>query len=126
MSMTATGRLPKLKAALQGRAPQDTPGGRWSYLLLILTFAASAYPIYWMFVIATGTDAALAKIPPQFLPGDQFLVNLREVFTLQDVYFAESLVNSAVVSTVVTVSVLFFCSLAGYAFAKLRFRAATR
>jgi cellobiose transport system permease protein len=75
-----------------------------------------------MFVIATSTDEALAQIPPALTPGGQLLVNLREVFSLQDVYFAASLVNSAIVSIVVTASVLFFCSLAGFAFAKLRFR----
>ena len=34
----------------------------------------------------------------------------------------KSLVNSLLVASIVTVSVLFFCSLAGFAFAKLRFR----
>lgn len=112
----------RTKPALLGRAPQDTPAGKWTYLLLGLTFLLSIYPIYWMFVIATSTDAALAEIPPKFLPGGEFMKNLDEVFSLQDVYFAESLVNSVIVSTVVTVSVLFFCSVAGFAFAKLRFR----
>ncbi|MFU8871088.1 carbohydrate ABC transporter permease [Micromonospora sp. SL4-19] len=107
---------------LMGRAPQDTAAGVWTYLLLAATFLFGAFPLYWMFVIATSTDEALAKLPPSVVPGDQFLVNLREVFSLQDVYFAASLVNSVIVSTVVTASVLFFCSLAGFAFAKLRFK----
>ncbi|MBY8870842.1 carbohydrate ABC transporter permease [Micromonospora sp. PLK6-60] len=110
------------RAALLGRAPQDTPAGIGTYLLLAVTMLFAAFPLYWMFVIATSTDEALAKLPPAVLPGDRFLVNLREVFSLQDVYFAASLVNSAIVSIVVTASVLFFCSLAGFAFAKLRFR----
>ena len=46
----------------------------------------------------------------------------REVFTLEPVYFAASLINSTIVSTMVTASVLFFTSLAGFAFAKLRFK----
>ncbi|MER5703399.1 carbohydrate ABC transporter permease [Micromonospora sp. NPDC002296] len=105
-----------------GRAPQDTAAGVWTYLLLATTILLSAFPLYWMFVIATSNDEALAKIPPAVVPGDQFLTNLDEVFSLQDVYFAAGLVNSALVSTAVTASVLFFCSLAGFAFAKLRFR----
>jgi len=83
----------------------------------------SAFPVYWMFVIATSTDAAVSQIPPSVIPGSQLLVNLREVFTLQDVYFTASLINSVIVSAVVTASTLFFCSLAGFAFAKLRFPA---
>jgi cellobiose transport system permease protein len=109
------------RAALMGRAPQDTPAGLWTYLLLAATMLFAAFPLYWMFVIATSDDEALAQIPPAVIPGDRFLVNLDEVFSLQDVYFAASLVNSVIVSTVVTASMLFFCSLAGFAFAKLRF-----
>ncbi|MFJ8577447.1 carbohydrate ABC transporter permease [Micromonospora sp. NPDC093277] len=105
-----------------GRAPQDTGASIWTYLLLAATFLLGAFPLYWMFVIATSTDEALAKLPPAVVPSNQFLINLDEVFSLQDVYFAASLVNSVIVSTVVTASVLFFCSLAGFAFAKLRFK----
>ncbi|MEV0427224.1 carbohydrate ABC transporter permease [Micromonospora sp. NPDC050495] len=107
---------------LMGRAPQDTAAGFWSYLFLAVTMLFAAFPLYWMFVIATSDDEALAKLPPAIVPGDRFLTNVEEVFSLQDVYFAASLVNSVIVSTVVTASVLFFCSLAGFAFAKLRFR----
>ncbi|MFI6824067.1 carbohydrate ABC transporter permease [Micromonospora sp. NPDC050187] len=110
------------RAALVGRAPQHTPGSVWSYLFLSIVIAFSAFPLYWMFVIATNTDEALAKIPPQVLPGGQLMTNLREVFSMQDVFFLQALGNSVIVSSVVTASVLFFCSLAGFAFAKLRFR----
>ncbi|MDG4767303.1 carbohydrate ABC transporter permease [Solwaraspora sp. WMMD406] len=105
-----------------GRAPASTPGSFWNYLFLSLVILFSAFPLYWMVVIASGTDADLAKIPPQLLPGGQLLTNLNEVFTLRNVYFAQSLGNSFIVSTIVTFSVLFFCSLAGFAFAKLRFK----
>ncbi|MDG4769596.1 carbohydrate ABC transporter permease [Solwaraspora sp. WMMD792] len=104
-----------------GRAPASTPGSFWNYLFLSLVILFSAFPLYWMVVIASGTDADLAKIPPQLLPGGQLLNNVNEVFTLKNVYFVQSLGNSFVVSSIVTFSVLFFCSLAGFAFAKLRF-----
>ncbi|MER7419682.1 carbohydrate ABC transporter permease [Micromonospora peucetia] len=110
------------RAALTGRAPQHLPGTVRTYLFLSVVIAFSAFPLYWMFVIATNTDEALAKIPPQVLPGGQLVTNLREVFSMQDVFFLQSLGNSVIVSTVVTASVLFFCSLAGFAFAKLRFK----
>lgn len=104
------------------RAPQETPAGFWTYLLLAVSMLFAAFPLYWMFVIATSNDEALAKLPPAIVPSDRFLTNVDEVFSLQDVYFAASLVNSVIVSTLVTASVLFFCSLAGFAFAKLRFK----
>ncbi|WP_165521913.1 carbohydrate ABC transporter permease [Micromonospora zingiberis] len=105
-----------------GRAPQDTPAGIGTYLFLAVTALFAAFPLYWMFVIATSSDEATSQLPPVVIPGDRFLPNLDEVFSLQDVYFAASLVNSVIVATVVTASVLFFCSLAGFAFAKLRFK----
>ena len=108
-------------STLMSRAPQDTRGGWRTYLGLITVMVLSIFPLYWMFVIATSGDGAMVKYPPAFLPGDQFMVNLREVFTADNVYFAASLINSTIVSTVVTATTLFFCSLAGFAFAKLRF-----
>ncbi|MFI7546289.1 carbohydrate ABC transporter permease [Actinoplanes sp. NPDC049599] len=90
--------------------------------MLVLVLLVSAFPVYWMFVIASSTEEAVSQIPPSVVPGSQLLVNLNEVFTMQDVYFTASLINSFIVSTVVTASVLFFCSLAGFAFAKLRFK----
>jgi len=110
-----------MSASNVGRAPASTPGSFWTYLFLSLVILFSAFPLYWMVVIASGTDADLAKIPPQLLPGGQLLNNVNEVFTLKNVYFVQSLGNSFVVSSIVTFSVLFFCSLAGFAFAKLRF-----
>ncbi|XVV17812.1 carbohydrate ABC transporter permease [Actinoplanes sp. CA-131856] len=82
----------------------------------------SAFPVYWMFVIATSADEAVTKMPPSVIPGNQLMVNLNEVFTLQDVYFTASLINSFITATTITLATLFFCSLAGFAFAKLRFR----
>jgi len=105
------------------RAPQDTRGSWKTYLGLTAVLLLSAFPVYWMFVIATSTDAAVSQIPPSVIPGSQLFKNLNEVFTMQEVYFTASLINSVIVSTVITAATLFFCSLAGFAFAKLRFPA---
>ncbi|WP_245601840.1 carbohydrate ABC transporter permease [Hamadaea tsunoensis] len=120
-TMTAPARR-RVRARATGRAPQDTRAGLWSYLWLLILLAFSAFPLYWMFVIATSTEEAVSKSPPVLLPGGHLLTNIEEVFSLQDVYFTASLINSAIVAVTVTVSQLFFCSLAGFAFAKLRFR----
>jgi cellobiose transport system permease protein len=104
------------------RAPSESRGTWRTYLALTAVLLGSAFPVYWMFVIATSTEEAVSQTPPSVIPGSHLLANLREVFTLQDVYFTASLINSFIVSTVVTASVLFFCSLSGFAFAKLRFR----
>ncbi|MCA2217271.1 carbohydrate ABC transporter permease [Jidongwangia harbinensis] len=120
--MTATLPATPRKRAEIGRAPQDTRGNWRTYLALTAVMLVSAFPLYWMFVIATSTDEAVSSIPPTVTPSGELMNNLREVFSLQQVYFAASLINSVIVASVITLSTLFFCSLAGFAFAKLRFK----
>ncbi|MBB2942116.1 cellobiose transport system permease protein [Actinoplanes lutulentus] len=108
--------------SLVNRAPQETRGNWKTYAVLATFMILSAFPVYWMFVIATSTDEKVMGFPPTVIPGDQLLVNLSEVFGMQDVFFTASLINSVIVAGVVTLTTLFFCSLAGFAFAKLRFR----
>ena len=126
----STDSAPRRKAALMGRSPQDTAAGAWNYVLLILAIVGSAFPIYWMFIVSTGTDVYLAKIPPPVLPGSNFAHNIGVVLgraseegrSYNNAQFGSSMVNSVIVTVIVTAATLFFCSLAGFAFAKLRFK----
>jgi cellobiose transport system permease protein len=90
--------------------------------LLVLSILLFAFPICWMFIVGSSTEEELAKIPPSLLPSSHLGENFSAVFHQDNVYFTKSLINSLVVSSIVSVSVLFFCSLAGFAFAKLRFK----
>jgi cellobiose transport system permease protein len=105
-----------------GTPPSDTPASRLTYGVLALSLVLSVFPIYWTFTVASATNEAVAENPPKLTPGDQLGANMRRVFETDGANFAQALVNSAVVATAVTVSVLLFASLAGFAFAKLRFR----
>jgi cellobiose transport system permease protein len=82
----------------------------------------SLFPIYWMFVVSTRTTDAISNVPPAVTPGGNLLTNVQRLFGTFEAHFAKGLINSAIVATSVTVSVVFFSSLAGFAFAKLRFR----
>jgi len=57
-------------------------------------------------------------------PGGNLIRNVTKLFNNSEAAFWDGLVNSAIVATVITVSTVFFASLAGFAFAKLRFRGA--
>src|SRR5436190_16793153 len=94
--------------------------GWGTYLLLGGVRLGSAFPVYWTFVAAPRDNADIAKAPPAFLPGTRLLENLQKVFTDTDMKLA--LVNSFLVSASVTFSVVLTSTLAGFAFAKLRFR----
>ncbi|MHA0857908.1 carbohydrate ABC transporter permease [Paenibacillus sp. CMAA1364] len=89
------------------------------YVLLIAGALVSIFPFYWMFVIATNDRGAVFHIPPLLTIGDQFFNNFERVLEKSD--FFRALGNSLFVSSIVTISVVFFCTLAGYAFAKYDF-----
>ncbi|WP_410821667.1 carbohydrate ABC transporter permease [Micromonospora sp. 050-3] len=93
-----------------------------TYLALVVAAGLSVFPIWWMFVVASRSNDAMGQLPPPVTPGGNLGANIARLFDNTDAYFLTGLINSAVVSTTVTVSVVFFSSLAGFAFAKLRFR----
>jgi len=93
-----------------------------TYLALVVGVLMSIFPIYWMFVVATRSNDVINDVPPPLLPGGELGANVGRVFANEHAAFAYGLVNSLVVSSVVTLSVVFFSTLAGFAFAKLRFR----
>ncbi len=100
--------------------PFSTRPGFLSYGLLAAFFVAGAYPLWWSFVVGSSDTTALTSTWPPLLPGGRFWINVGEV--LNTVPFWLALGNSVIVSTVITASVVIFSTLAGYAFAKLRFR----
>ncbi|MBO4209568.1 carbohydrate ABC transporter permease [Micromonospora echinofusca] len=95
---------------------------RLTYFALIVTGIMSIFPIYWMFVVATRSSDAMGQLPPPVTPGGNFGANVAKLFGNTDAYFLTGLINSAIVAVSVTTSVVFFSTLAGFAFAKLRFR----
>ncbi|GAA5141716.1 carbohydrate ABC transporter permease [Nocardioides marinquilinus] len=90
------------------------------YGLLAAFVVGSALPLYWSFVIGSHTKERALETPPPILPGGHFLANASRV--LDTIEFWQALLNSLVVSTLCATSVVVFSTLAGYSFAKLRFR----
>ena len=99
-------------------------GGPFTYLFLLVVAVASAFPLYWSLVVASHDNSAVAAYPPVLTPGHQLWHNLHRLFDSCEVNvdFWTALANSALVASVVTAAVVFFSALAGFAFAKLRFR----
>ncbi len=94
---------------------------RWIvYALLATLLVASAYPLWWSFVVGASDSTALTADWPPLLPGSQFWHNVGQV--LDTVPFWKALLNSVIVSSVITFSVVMFSTLAGFSFAKLRFK----
>jgi cellobiose transport system permease protein len=98
----------------------DKRPGFVTYGILLAVFLGGAFPLWWSFVVGSSDSEVLTATWPPLLPGGQFWVNVAQVFGT--VPFWTALANSIIVSGVITLSVVFFSTLAGYAFAKLRFR----
>ncbi|NJP33311.1 carbohydrate ABC transporter permease [Micromonospora thermarum] len=93
-----------------------------TYVALVLATLLSIYPFYYMVVIATRSLDSINDVPPPFTPGGAFGDNFGRVLDNDAANFLTGLLNSVIVSSVVTLSVVITGTLAGFAFAKLRFR----
>lgn len=90
------------------------------YVLLIFFAFIFILPFYSMFVGSFMSDTALFSSTPQFWPKHGF--DPKAYYQLFDeLGFGRPLFNSFYLATVRTLGVLFFSSLAGFAFAKRRF-----
>ncbi|WP_158849673.1 carbohydrate ABC transporter permease [Saccharothrix deserti] len=102
--------------------PQPRRHGRvrwWTYVLLAAATVACLFPLYWMFIVSTTDSATATEMPPEIVPGDNF-VHLAGL-VLDTVPFVQSLLNSLFVATAIGVGQAVLCALAGFAFAKLNF-----
>ncbi|KND24351.1 sugar ABC transporter permease [Streptomyces acidiscabies] len=90
-------------------------------VVLLQGVLVSLFPFYWLVVMASGTTQDIYRYPPKLVPGPHLLDNMKRV--VDSVDFFGSLFNTVVVAVVGTVLVLFFDSLAAFAFAKYDFPA---
>ncbi|MEV6631183.1 carbohydrate ABC transporter permease [Actinoplanes sp. NPDC051470] len=89
-----------------------------SYGLLCLLCVPFVFPTWWMVTSSLKPNADIFAF--QLWPERPSPQAWRDVFTLQP--FAEQYVNSAYIALVVTLGTLVVSSMAGYAFARIRFR----
>ncbi|MDH2427177.1 carbohydrate ABC transporter permease [Sphaerisporangium sp. TRM90804] len=102
------------------RARGGSTARKLTYLTLVAVAFFSALPLYYSVVVASRDNSALADVPPPLFPGGNLLANVSRVF--DTVPFMLALLNSVLVSGAIAISVMFFSTMAGFAFAKLRFR----
>ena len=93
----------------------------WSYIVLGLMVIISAFPFYWMYIVASNGNEEISKNPPTLVPGPRFLTLMGHVFEAAPT-FGLSIWNTVFVGTVISVAQVVFSALAGFAFAKLNFR----
>jgi cellobiose transport system permease protein len=110
------------KAAGSGMTNGVRRPGWVTYLVLSVLVLISVVPLYYTFLLSSSTAENIAQNPiPSLIPEPHFVENVQRVLTA-GIGFWQALLNSVIVATITAVSVVFFSTLAGYSFAKLRFR----
>lgn len=90
-----------------------------TYILLTALSIVMAGPFIWMLLSAFKPNEELFAYPPVWIPSRVTVEHFLNAFKYTN--FARYFFNSGVISVTATLLNLFFCSLAGYAFARLDF-----
>ena len=115
--------------------PRFTIGRTAAWIFMILVILASLFPFYWMLRTALSSNNALYAGSDGVLPVQFSWGGFQRVFGLQTgqeaidaggagqpIAFWHYLLNSVIVSSLVTAGQVFFSAMAAYAFARLRWR----
>ncbi|WP_129667299.1 carbohydrate ABC transporter permease [Phytoactinopolyspora endophytica] len=134
MSVLTRTQRPELS---QDRAASPRPPINWGRVVawtsLVVLLIVTLFPFYWMLRTSLSNNRSLASEAGSLLPADFTLGAFQRVLGMAsteealaeggsgaNVNFWLYLRNSIIVATVVTVGQLFFCAMAAYAFARLR------
>jgi len=94
------------------------PFSPW-HLALMPIAAVMLLPLVWMVAVSLETDAQSHAFPPLLFPKSFQFENYKTAFNA--VPFAHFFLNSLIYSLTTVAGNLLFCSLAGYAFARIKF-----
>jgi multiple sugar transport system permease protein len=95
--------------------------GLIGYMVVALGAFIMLMPFFYMMVFATHSNSDILSMPPPSWFGDQLLTNVRDLLERRP-HFWRSIGLSLWIAFAIAALNLFFCSLAGYAFAMLEFR----
>ena len=114
--------IPNAKRSRRGGRAVKIKGSRPGfivYAVLGVVFISAAFPLWWSFIIGSGDSTSLRNRP--WWPGGNFIENAITVTSNPAVNFWPALWNSIYSSFLIAAAVVITSTLAGWAFAKLRF-----
>jgi multiple sugar transport system permease protein len=104
----------------RSKAQRSANRSRWfMYAALIVGMILVVGPFLWMVLGSLKTQAELLRLPPTWWPEAPTLANYERLF--ERLSFPRYFFNSTVVAVAITAGNLVFCSMIGYALAKLKF-----
>jgi multiple sugar transport system permease protein len=92
-------------------------------ILLVLLAIPLVFPMWWMVASSLKSPTEIFAIPPDLFPWSLRFENYPAIFEL--IPFGTQYLNSVYIAVVNTVGTILVASLAGYAFARIRFPGAT-
>ncbi|MEL5955661.1 carbohydrate ABC transporter permease [Streptomyces sp. CLV115] len=120
VSRSAAPGAPSRRSRFKQGAGRQHHAGPFAYFALAVVGIGSLFPLYWTLVAASRTQDEILDTTPPFVPGGNLFNNLEAAW--EQAHLGKAIWNTLVVSASITAATLFFCTLAGYAFAKMRFR----
>ncbi|WP_248579579.1 carbohydrate ABC transporter permease [Nocardioides sp. InS609-2] len=109
--MSKTQASPRLAGAMRA------PG--WLYAVMAAGLVLVVIPFVWMLLSSFKPEAEVRAVPPTWWPETITMDNYTQLFTQLD--FPRFFMNSAIVAVAVAAGNMVFCSMLGYALAKLDF-----
>ena len=91
-----------------------------TYIALLIGSVIMIFPFVWMLLTSFKTNAEVMQIPPTSLPANWDFSSFSKVVDLLP--FGNLYLNTALMIFLRVVCAVVFCSMAGYAFAKLNFK----
>ncbi len=90
------------------------------YVLILIFCIPMLLPLLWMLTTALKDNAAVFRVPPQWIPSEFHWDNFTK--GLKKINFGREFLNSLFISVVVTIGQICSCMSVGYALARLKFK----
>ena len=90
------------------------------YIILIIGAISMIVPFLWMISVSFMTEGQIFANPPEIIPNPFMFSNYVHIF--HKIPFAAYFLNSAIVSVLTTIFQVLFSAMAGYAFARAKFK----
>jgi len=110
----------RVRRPKSARAGGQMHAGPIAYVILALFTIGSLLPLVWTAIAASRDNQRLAQTPPPFWFGGNLFHNLDIAWN--DANLGEAFINTTFVAGVSALTIVFLSTIAGFAFAKLRFR----
>ncbi|GAA4174547.1 carbohydrate ABC transporter permease [Gryllotalpicola koreensis] len=110
--------MTELSASVRTRS-RRRPSHAWIHVVLAVGGFIMALPFLWQIIMSLSTNAEVQSVTPVFWPAHLQWGNYVQVF--ERMPFLSQLRTSIVITVIRTLAQIVLCTLAGYAFARMRF-----